>query len=125
MRIVLLYVFFVVCTLIFISSKGTGNEHFRYEKSSCQSTKVTISRDCVVSENTFSQKMLNIEFNSFKLLHRSLIENTNSSKTELFASASFLRLYQTKVLGFKPLLKKPFLISLLFNSGNGDDQHLS
>ena len=125
MRTGLLLLFFVTCNLIFISSKGTGNEYNRYDKSSCQSNSIAISRDCIVSENAFSLKTLINESNFFKLLNKFLFENPNSSKTELFASASFIRLYQTKVLGFKPLLKKPFLISLLFNSGNGDDQYLS
>ena len=118
-----LYIIFLTLAFLLVSSKQTDNNHLRHDISAGRSVVANEYKTCIVPEINFSLKKIYSEPVCFKLLYKRLLEDTNGSRTDF--NASIIRLYQTKRIGFKPLIKKPFLQILHYSAKKTDDHLLS
>lgn len=123
MRAGLLYVLFVIFTLLIVSSEQTGKKQTRGDISSCESIILNKNNDCIVPAISFSLKKPFPELSFFRLINEKLFGNAYNHRIKL--SASYLRLYQSKTIDVKPIKQKSFRLKLYYTTEKEDNHNLS
>jgi hypothetical protein len=123
MRAGLLYIVFLTLAFLLVDSKQTDNKHLRNDISAGRSVAANEYIACIVPAFNLSLKKIYTEPVCFKPLFKRLLKDNNGSRIDLTTFS--VRLYQTKSIGFKPLIKRPFLLTLHHSAEKEDDHLLS
>jgi hypothetical protein len=119
MKTGLLYAFFVMLTLILVSSDQKERGQIEAELSTSQLVNV----HCVVPEVIYSQKKDNSALNFVRLIIESYYEDTYYQIFK-FSDASN-KCYLTKAVDLKPITQKPFRQKVHYTSETQDSSDLS
>ncbi len=119
----LLYLIFMIFTLMFVASKQSDIQQSHQEKSSIEFSIAKHNIVGTVSESNFSFKKVEV----FSFLSFFIIRNIDTSKvirnSQLLASC--FKQNQAIIINIQNYHKKPFLIKLYSTNNSKDSYHLS
>jgi hypothetical protein len=118
-----LYIILVTIAFLLVASKQTNTNRLIGDLSASRSVTANEYKAFIGQEIDFSLKKIWIEPACFKHLYNRLLENSNGGRTDLTASS--ISSYLIKRISFKPLIKKPLLLTLYYSAEKEDDHLLS
>lgn len=123
MRARLIYAFFVILTLLIVSSEETKKEHAGRDISTCQSINVNIKFDCIIPEVSLCLYKNFSEVNLLQLINKKFIGCVYHRIIRL--NTISLKLYLATSTDLNPIKQKPLTVKLHYTSEKEDSYHLS
>ena len=123
MRAGLIYAFFVILTLLIVSSDRTEREQTKGDTLNGQSINVNNNYDCIIPEASFCLDRNFSELNLFRLIHTKFFVNAYHRIFKI--STTILKLYLAKDTGLKPIRQKPIRLKSHYTSKKKDSYHLA